>query len=77
VTKGGGGLGHPAMDHALWLSSWAITVLFVALVVWLRARSALLQSSVEKTWQEALARGVIDDWNDDHAPTVNGGVGAK
>jgi heme exporter protein C len=77
VTKGGGGLGHPAMYHALWLSSWAITVLFVALVVWLRARSALLQSSVDKTWQEALARGVVDNWNDDDAPAVAGSVGAK
>jgi heme exporter protein C len=77
VTKGGGGLGDPSMYHALWLCSWAITVLFVALVVWLRASSARLQSSVEKTWQEALARGVIDNWNDDPAPAVAGGVGSK
>jgi heme exporter protein C len=77
VTKGGGGLGHPAMYHALWLSSWAIAALLVVLVLWLRARSALLQSSVDKAWQEALARGVVDDWNDDHSPAVASGVGAK
>ncbi|MET0413122.1 MAG: cytochrome c biogenesis protein CcsA [Polyangiaceae bacterium] len=77
VSSGGGGLGHPAMYHALWLGSWAITVLFVPLVVWLRARSALLQSSIDKAWQEGLARGLIDNWGDDPAPALASSVGTK
>jgi heme exporter protein C len=77
VSKGGGGLGHPAMYHALWLGSWALTMLFVPLVVWLRARSALLQSSVDRAWQEGHARGLIDSWGEEPAPAMASGVGAK
>lgn len=78
VTKGGGGLGDPAMYHALWLSSWAITVLLVALLVWLRCRSALLSATLANTWQEAMARGLVDHWSDEPAPRpIAEGVGSK
>jgi heme exporter protein C len=78
VTKAGGGLGHPTMYQALWLSSWAITVLFTILILWLRARSALLQSTLDKTWQEAVARGVVDTWHDEPpAAALPGAVGTK
>ena len=78
VTKAGGGLGHPAMYQALWLSSWAIAVLFTILILWLRARSALLQSTLDKTWQEAVARGVVDTWHDEPpAAALPGAVGTK
>jgi hypothetical protein len=66
------------MYQALWLSSWAITVLFTILILWLRARSALLQSTLDKTWQEAVARGVVDTWHDDPpAAALPGAVGSK
>lgn len=65
VTKGGGGLGHPSMYHALWLSSWAVTVLFIILILWLRSRSALLQAAADNAWQEAVARGLVDTWQDE------------
>jgi len=34
------------------------------LLLWLRSRLALLQASMEHTWQEALTRGLVDHPDD-------------
>jgi heme exporter protein C len=54
ITRGGGGLGHPAMYQTLTLGFVAMTLLAMVLL-WSRARVALLASRVARAEEEALA----------------------
>jgi heme exporter protein C len=63
TRKGGGGL-DDSMKVALLLGYVTMTLLLPPLVLWLRSRVALLQSTMEQTWQEALSRGIVDNWDE-------------
>ena len=45
-----------------------MTVLMPIVLLWLRSRLALLQASLEHTWQEALTRGIVDGAEDLDTP---------
>jgi heme exporter protein C len=74
VTKWGGN--HPTvirgegggMASSMWppfiLGHVALTLLLAPLLLWLRSRLAFLQATMEHTQQEALTRGVADNWGD-------------
>ncbi|MFZ5897359.1 MAG: cytochrome c biogenesis protein [Myxococcota bacterium] len=59
VTKGGGGLRHPDMKHALLMGFVAMT-LFAILLLWSRSRLAISASKLMRTEEEAAARGLLD-----------------
>jgi heme exporter protein C len=54
ITRGGGGLAHPAMKQTLLLGFLAMTLLAIALL-WSRARVAILASRLARAEEEALA----------------------
>jgi heme exporter protein C len=60
ITKGGGGLGDPRMYTALGLGFLAMTLL-AALLLWSRARLALLGSRVSRLEERAIATGLTED----------------
>ncbi len=60
INKGGGGLGDPRMKVALGLGFLAMTFL-AALLLWGRARLALLGSRVSRLEERALATGITED----------------
>lgn len=60
---GGGGL-DPSMQVAFLLGNVAMALLLAPILLWLRSRLALLYSSMEHTWQEALSRGLVDQFDD-------------
>ena len=57
ITKGGGGLQHPDMKHALTVGFIALTLLAIVLLV-LRARAALLSSKLARLEEEAIFSGL-------------------
>ena len=57
ISKGGGGLGHPDMVQALLVGFLAMTLLAIVLL-WLRARLALLTVKVERLEEQAATAGV-------------------
>src|SRR5262249_35139390 len=57
ITKGGGGLHHPAMTQALLLGFFAMTLLSV-LLLWVRARVALAESRLTAAEEQAAAAGL-------------------
>jgi heme exporter protein C len=59
IAKGGGGLGHPDMVHALMVGFVAMTLLAFVLLV-LRARLALAQSRVRMLEERGAALGLGD-----------------
>lgn len=54
----------PSMKPALFWGAISMTVLLPCLLLWLRSRLHLLEASLEHTWQEALARGLIESSED-------------
>jgi heme exporter protein C len=54
IGKGGGGLGHPSMKMTLGIGFLAMTLLAVVLL-WLRARLALLAAETARAEEEAFA----------------------
>jgi heme exporter protein C len=60
IGKGGGGLGHPSMKITLLVGFVAMTLLAV-LLLWLRARVALLMTKVARTEDEVLALTLSDE----------------
>jgi len=54
IGRGGGGLSHPAMRQTLALGFVAMTLLAIVLL-WMRARVALLASQLARAEEEALA----------------------
>lgn len=60
ITKGGGGLGDPRMYVALGIGFLAMTLL-AALLLWSRARLALLGSRVSRLEERAIATGLTED----------------
>lgn len=60
ITKGGGGLGDPRMYVALGLGFFAMTLL-AALLLWSRARLALLGSRVSRLEERAISNGLMED----------------
>jgi heme exporter protein C len=67
IREGGGGL-DPSMKPAFLWGAISMTVLLPPLLLTLRSRLALLQANLERTWQEALARGLVDSADDLDAP---------
>ncbi len=59
VGKGGGGLSHPDMKHALLAGFIAITFM-AALLLWSRAALCLNRSRVRRVEELALERGLLD-----------------
>jgi heme exporter protein C len=57
ITKGGGGLHHPAMTQALTLGFFAMTLLSI-LLLWVRARVALAESRLLAAEEQAAAAGL-------------------
>jgi heme exporter protein C len=57
----------PSMKPAFLWGAISMAVLLPSLLLWLRSRLHLLQASLEHTWQEALARGLVES-SDDLAP---------
>ncbi len=60
ITSGGGGLGHPDMKWALGMGFLAMTLLAVVLI-WLRARAALLEARLSRLHEQALATGITTE----------------
>ncbi len=60
ISTGGGGLGHPAMVHALVAGFVAMTLLAVVLL-WVRARLALSGHRLARAEELAAANGVLED----------------
>jgi heme exporter protein C len=60
ITKGGGGLAHPDMRHALFLGFLAMTLLAILLLI-LRARLAESRARVLRAEEHAAALGLLDD----------------
>ncbi len=63
IREGGGGM-HESMWPAFIMGHVTMTLLLPPLVLWLRSRVALLQATMEHTWQEALTRGMVDHWDE-------------
>ena len=59
ITKGGGGLSHPDMRHALLMGFVAMT-LFAILLLWSRSRVAIAASKLARCEEEAAAQGLLD-----------------
>jgi heme exporter protein C len=59
ITKGGRGLGHPDMQHALLFGFIAMTLLALVLL-WSRARLALARSRVARLEERAAASGLLE-----------------
>lgn len=59
IGKGGGGLRHPDMTHALMVGFLAMTLL-AALLLWLRARLASSSSRLLRIEERAIAAGKLD-----------------
>lgn len=57
ITKGGGGLQHPAMTQALLIGFLAMTLL-AALLLWVRAKLALAEARLAATEETAAALGL-------------------
>jgi heme exporter protein C len=57
INKGGGGLGHPDMKHALMMGFVAMTLLAIVLI-WHRANLAILRARLAAAEEAALSRGV-------------------
>lgn len=57
ISKGGGGLGHPDMYHALTMGFVAMTLLAIVLL-WHRSRIALDRSRLSALEETALSRGL-------------------
>lgn len=64
TREGGGGLADPNMRTAFRIGMITLTLVLPIVVVWLRARLALLSSAADRLQEEALTRGIID-WDDD------------
>jgi len=60
ISKGGGGLRHPAMYQGLMLGFFAITLLAI-LLLWSRAKLALAVSRLARQEEEAASQGLLDD----------------
>lgn len=60
ILEGDSGM-EPAMKPALSWAALSMALLLPPLLLWLRSRLHLLQASLEQTWQEALASGLLDD----------------
>ncbi len=60
ITKGGGGLGDPRMYTALGLGFLAMTLLAV-LLLWSRARLALIASRLNRAEERAAASGIAEE----------------
>lgn len=67
IREGGGGL-DPSMKPAFRWGVLTMTILLPIVLLWLRSRLALLQAHMERTWQEALTRGLVDDGEDLETP---------
>jgi heme exporter protein C len=67
IREGGGGL-DPSMKPAFRLGVLTMTILLPIVLLWLRSRLALLQANMERTWQEALTRGLVEDGEDLETP---------
>lgn len=65
TREGGGGLAHPDMRHAFSIGMLTFSLVLPIVVVWLRARLALIASAAANLQEEALTRGIID-WDDDY-----------
>jgi len=63
IREGGGGL-DDSMKPAFRWGVLTLTLLLPPLLLWLRSRLALVQASMEHTWQEALTRGLVDHPDD-------------
>ncbi len=59
IGKGGGGLRHPDMTHALLVGFVAMTLL-AAVLIWSRARLALSRSRLARLEEQAAALGIFD-----------------
>jgi heme exporter protein C len=59
ITKGGGGLSHPAMTHALFTGFVAMT-LFAAVLLWARARVALAGARLAHVEERAAEKGLFE-----------------
>jgi heme exporter protein C len=57
INKGGGGLGHPDMKHALFVGFVAMTLLAVVLI-WHRSRLTILKARVAAAEESALSQGI-------------------
>jgi len=67
IREGGGGMA-PSMWVSFILAHVALTLLLGPVLLWLRSRLALLQATMEHTWQEALTRGLVDVFDDAEPP---------
>jgi heme exporter protein C len=63
VGQGGGGLGSPAMYHALFVGFGTMTLLAAILLI-VRARLALLESRLREAEELGAALGLIEDRDD-------------
>lgn len=59
ISRGGGGLRHPDMTHALLVGFLAMTFLS-ALLLWLRSSQNIARARLKRVEEIALERGVID-----------------
>ncbi len=58
ISKGGGGLGHPAMYHSLYVGFFAMTLLTIVFI-WLRTSAALDVSRLAELEEEAADKGLL------------------
>ncbi len=61
ISRGGGGLGHPAMKQALLFGFIAMTLLAIVLL-WSRARIAIAQSRLRRLEERAAELGLAADF---------------
>lgn len=59
ISRGGGGLKHPDMTHALLIGFLAMTLLS-AVLLWLRSSQNIARARLKRVEEIALERGVID-----------------
>jgi heme exporter protein C len=60
ITKGGGGLQHPDMIHALTIGFVAMTLLAL-LLIWSRARLSNVASRLARVEERGLSSGLLED----------------
>jgi heme exporter protein C len=60
ISKGGGGLAHPDMRHALMVGFVAMTLLAIALI-WARARLMRAASRLSRIEERAIASGALEE----------------
>ena len=66
------------MKTAWYLGILALTLSLPPILLWLRQRTALLQSQLDHAWEEAVTRGVIDSGYDyDDPQGVHAAAGAS